>query len=316
MRHYAFAGLAILTGACLVLVTEGQVSGQGKGGKANMDKMVESVTQVLPDKGPATPKQPRKILIYTRVGKGGFVHSSIEIGARTLVMLGDKTGAYSAVSTNNVEMFAPDKLNQFDGVFLVSNTADFLRPDGDPKEAAEKEAVYQKSLMDFVKGGKGLMGLHAATDSYHKTWPEFAGLLGGTFQSHPWTKLVPIKNVEPNNPVNAAFEGKDFEVDDEIYQFVTSTAKPTERRILLQLDTAKMPDAGKGNRGAEGPYPVSWISNYDKGRVFYCSLGHREQIFWNSPILKHYLAGIQFALGDLQADASPSKAPTTQPEAK
>ena len=47
---------------------------------------------------------------------------------------------------------------------------------------------------------------------------------GAGFQSHPWTKLVPVKNVDPSNPVNASLNGMDFEVDDEIYQFRLDTA--------------------------------------------------------------------------------------------
>jgi hypothetical protein len=39
--------------------------------------------------------------------------------------------------------------------------------------------------------------------------------------------------------------------------------------------------------------------------VFYCALGHRDEIFWNPQVLAHYLAGVQFALGDLSADAEP-----------
>jgi len=45
-----------------------------------------------------------------------------------------------------------------------------------------------------------------------------------------------------------------------------------------------------------------------KGRTFYCSLGHRDEIFYNPTILKHYLAGLQYVLGDLEVDATPSKA--------
>ena len=57
----------------------------------------------------------------------------------------------------------------------------------------------------------------------------------------------------------------------------------------------------------DGTYPIAWINTHGKGRCFYCSLGHREEIYWNPTVLKHYLAGIQYALGDLEADATPSK---------
>ena len=56
----------------------------------------------------------------------------------------------------------------------------------------------------------------------------------------------------------------------------------------------------------DNDYAVSWIRNYGQGRVFYCSLGHNQGDFANAFLLKHYLAGVQFALGDLKADATPS----------
>lgn len=129
-------------------------------------------------------------------------------------------------------------------------------------------------------------------------------MMGGTFAGHPWHTKVPVKNLEPKNPVNAAFNLGDFEITDEIYQFRADTALPTDRKFLLSLDTQKM-DASKGNR-KDGLYPVSWIGTFGKGRTYYCSLGHREEIFWNPVILQHYLAGIQYALGDLEADATPT----------
>ena len=55
---------------------------------------------------------------------------------------------------------------------------------------------------------------------------------------------------------------------------------------------------------------ISWIARYGKGRTFYCSLGHRNEIYSNPVILRHYLAGFQFALGDLEADAKPAEIPS------
>ncbi|MEA3365531.1 MAG: HEAT repeat domain-containing protein, partial [Candidatus Hydrogenedentes bacterium] len=61
-----------------------------------------------------------------------------------------------------------------------------------------------------------------------------------------------------------------------------------------------------GIRRDDDDFAVSWVRTYGEGRVFYCSLGHRHEIFWNPAILQHYLDGIQFALGDLAADTTPS----------
>ena len=74
--------------------------------------------------------------------------------------------------------------------------------------------------------------------------------------------------------------------------------------MLLAL-SGEVENTGKGNQGKDGLYPISWCDDYGDGRVFYCSLGHRDEIYWNATVLKHYLAGIQFAIGDLDADATP-----------
>jgi type 1 glutamine amidotransferase len=260
------------------------------------------VEQALPTKAPAAPKQPRNILVYSRTA--GFRHSSIPIGTRAIVLMGDKTKAYTAEATEDPSYFEPAKLAKFDAVFMLNTTGNCLRPKDGPDQDKREEA-YKKALNDFVAGGKGLIGVHSATDTYAQ-WKDYNKMMGGAFVSHPWHQKVPVKNLDPTNPVNAAFGGKDFEIADEIYMFRDDTALPSDRRFLLSLDTTRMAekDAAKGKRST-GTYPISWVATYGKGRTFYCSLGHREEIFWNPTILQHYLAGIQYALGDLEADAAP-----------
>ena len=79
---------------------------------------------------------------------------------------------------------------------------------------------------------------------------------------------------------------------------------PGDRRYLLTLDAEKT-NMKIGTR-KDTFYPVSWLSTFGKGRTFYCSLGHNQAIYWNTPVLTHYLAGLQYALGDLDADAKPA----------
>lgn len=268
------------------------------GTAAAQDKFLDKITAALPDKAPAQPKQPRKVLIFSKTA--GFRHSSIPVGVKAITMMGDKTGAYTAHATEDETIFEPEKLKTFDAVFMLNTTGDCLRPKSGAKE---NEEVYKKSLADFVSSGKGLAGVHSATDTYHK-WKDYNKMMGGTFDGHPWHTKVPIKNLEPSHPLNTAFGGMDFEIADEIYQFRADTALPTDRKFLLSLDTVKM-DVSKGKR-KDGLYPVSWCSTFEKGRTFYCSLGHREEIYWNPAVLKHYLAGIQYVLGDLAVDANPT----------
>ncbi len=219
-------------------------------------------------------------------------------------MMGDKTGAYTALATEDESFFEPEKLKVFDAVFMLNTTGDCLKPKSGDKDADKgREEVLKKSFAAFVASGKGLIGVHSATDTYHN-WKDYNKMMGGTFDGHPWHTKVPVKNLAPSHPLNAAFDGKDFEITDEIYQFRADTALPTDRKFLLGLDTKTM-DVSKGKR-KDGLYPVSWVGTFEKGRTFYCSLGHRDEIYWNPAILKHYLAGIQYALGDLTADATPS----------
>jgi len=56
----------------------------------------------------------------------------------------------------------------------------------------------------------------------------------------------------------------------------------------------------------DGDFALCWVRQYGKGRVFWSGFGHYEDLYWNPQMLEHYLAGIQFALGDLEADTTPS----------
>ena len=75
--------------------------------------------------------------------------------------------------------------------------------------------------------------------------------------------------------------------------------------MLLHLDPARS-DEVKGLKRKDNDYAVAWVQAVGEGRVFYTSIGHNPHIFYNPLMLKHYLAGIQFATGDLPADTTPS----------
>ncbi len=177
--------------------------------------------------------------------------------------------------------------------------------------------------MDFVKSGKGVIGIHAASDNFYD-WPEAAEMLGGQFNGHPWTAggTWAVKIDDPEHVLNKSFGGKGFLIKDEIYQIKGPYSRDTHR-VLLSLDMSNArnlaPLKGKKKGEAWGgrednDHAISWIKPYGKGRVFYCSLGHNKEIYWNKAVLAHYLAGIQWALGDLAADDTPSAKLATQPK--
>lgn len=264
---------------------------------------VAKIEAALPN-APVKAKKPRKVLLFSKTA--GFRHGSIETGVVCLTKLGEKTGAFSADHTEDDSFFEKDKLSQYDAVIFVNTTGEVFKGKKGQPQDKDREARLKQNLVDFVKGGGGLAGMHSATDTY-KNWKEFNDMMGGAFAGHPWHMDVPIKNLAPKNSINLDLEGADFLVKDEIYQFRQDTAQASDRKILLALDNDKKEITKRGKYGADALYPISWIDTYGDGRIYYCSLGHRNEIWWNETVLKHYIRGIQYVLGDLDADATPGK---------
>lgn len=251
---------------------------------------LEQIRLAAPFDAPAKPKKPRKVLVFSKAD--GFVHDSIPWGAAALKILGEKTGAYAATLSDDPALFDRERLFQFDAVVMNNNCGN---PIADPQRRA--------NLLEFVRSGRGLVGIHCAA---HLAWPEYTDLLGGYSISHPWNagSRVVVKLEEPDHPLVAGFCRSSFEHTDEI--FIFDHFSPEKVRVLLSLDTEKTDMKKPDVERAGGSFPLSWTKSYGQGRVFYCAFGHQKDVYWRPNILKHYLAGIQFALGDL--DETPRKA--------
>jgi type 1 glutamine amidotransferase len=291
----------------------------------------------LPDAAPATPKQPRKVLVLAKAA--GFVHASIPLAARTIEALGQKTGAWTTVITYNPADITAANLEQYDGIFLDNTTGVFL---DDPADQAATTSRRQ-ALLEFVRGGKGIAGIHAATDSYHGSatgtpppspnagtrpvtggaalWPEFNRLIGGYFKFHwLYPTQIAVKIDDPANPINAPFmslnqqtgvrQARPFAIVDEVYTFNEESWSRERAHVLTSIDYTKMPAEIKALEPApqrtDHDYALSYIQREGKGRVFVEVLGHDESIYKQPAMLAHILAGMQYMLGDLDADDSPS----------
>ena len=283
-------GIQILIAAILVGTAVAKPN-KNKLGPAKPEN-IKKVEAALPAKAPAKPLKERKILVVSRCE--GFVHRSIPLGVKAIELMGKKTGAYTIEETKEMTAFTPENLKRFDAVLFLSTT----RLDPSPEQ--------RKALLEFVRSGKGIIGIHAASDNFY-TWEVGAKMMGGLFCGHPWRAgcTVKVKLDEPDHPINKCFHGESFIVKDEIYQFKDPYSRKS-LRVLTSLDMTD-PDtkAVKGgnpkviNR-TDNDFGITWVHPEGKGRVFYCSLGHNEHIFWDARILQHYLAGIQYALGDYQ----------------
>ena len=291
------------------------------GGRSNNPRSacpsdVDRMTAALPDKAPAKPQKPRKVLVLGRAA--GYVHSSIPLAAKTIEAMGTKTGAWTATTTYDAADITTDNLAQYDAIFLASTTGCFLDDANDAAATAARRAAF----MAFVRGGKGIAGIHAASDSYHGAqcaqpmasageplWPELNRMIGGYFKFH-WNnpQLITVKIDDPKSPLTAMFHGQEFDIHDETYVFANDSFSRSNVHVLTSVNYDKMSAEDKAKEKNPRPdhdYALSWIRAEGKGRVFYEAHGHDESIYAMRPMLEHLLAGMQYALGDLKADDKP-----------
>lgn len=194
-----------------------------------------------------------------------------------------------------------EKLKDYDAVIFNNTTGDLPLPD-------------KAAFLKWIEAGGGFVGIHAATDTFrgHKPLDPYVQMLGAEFESHGPQVEVEVINQDPTHPACRHLP-KTLRVFDEIYLFNGFDSNAVH--CLLGLD--KHP-----NTKQPGYYPVAWCKQYGKGRVFYTSLGHREDVWdpeWqrggrrNDPAVaeafqKHLLGGILWVLGLETAGAEPQKA--------
>ncbi|MGO9241962.1 MAG: ThuA domain-containing protein [Bryobacteraceae bacterium] len=253
------------------------------------------IEAAIPVTAPATPRKPRKLLVVDlNVGKLG--HPSIPYANIAVRRMGEKTGAYQAVFSPDGALLEPDKITQFDAVYL-NNTH------GDIFDTPAKREAFRK----FIAQGGGLVANHATTVA-STDWTEFGEILGARGASHHGTdEKVTIKLDDPTSPLNAVYGGQEFVYADEIFRFDPPNPR-AKVHVLLSIDVPKT-DMKQGYcygtcDHPDNDYPIAWIHRYGQGRVYYTCLGHNPYTFWNAQFLRQFLAAIQFALGDLDADAS------------
>ncbi|HUI57212.1 MAG TPA: ThuA domain-containing protein [Bryobacteraceae bacterium] len=329
MKKRSLTAAGLMATCAIVLAITAQLQAQTRAGETRgaqaqnetaKQSDIDAMMAVLPGTAPAKPLRAHKVLVLCRAQ--GFVHSSIPLAAKMVEALGAKTGAWSTVVTYNSADINAANLRQFDAIFLDNTTGLFL---DDPDDAAAT-AARKQALLDFVRGGKGLVGIHAATDSYHGVspgtgappapgvneplWPDFNRMIGGYFKFHwVYPQRITVKIDDPKSPLTAMFHGQEYEIHDETYTFAQNSFSRKNVHVLTSVDYAKMSDEDKAketDRRTDGDYALSYIRREGRGRVFYEAHGHSETVYAIKPFLEHMLAGIQYALSDLKADDRPS----------
>jgi uncharacterized protein len=231
----------------------------------------------------------KKLLVVTATQ--GFRHSSIPLAEKVLAGLGEQSGVFTVDyarggadgkgSDDIKEKMSPEALKNYDGVIFANTTGDLPIPD--------KEA-----FLKWIQSGKAFIGMHSASDTFHG-YPAFIEMIGGEFLSHGAQAAVECINQDPEHPATRHL-GSTWPIYDEIY--VLKNFHREKVHGLLTLD--KEP-----NKLYPGDFPIAWSKQIGRGKLFYTSLGHREDVWLSGNYQKHILGGIKWALGLEEGEAKP-----------
>lgn len=234
---------------------------------------------------------PKKKLLAIGVVKG-FEHDSVSHALATIERLGRQTGLWDTYIRTDTELLTKGKLaagnaknlNYFDAVIFYT-TGDLGLTDD-----------QKKDLISFVHDdGKGFLGIHSATDTYYN-WPEYGEMIGAYFDQHPWGQVHCTVRTEDKKFPATAHMPASFPFYDEIYQFKTPYSRDN-LHVLMSIDPASVDLTNKNVHRTDKDFAVTWEHNYGKGRVFYSSLGHRDEV-WDLPdIQKMWTEGVKWVMG-------------------
>lgn len=272
------------------------------------DAWTNLIEERAPEKPQVAPQEKRKALVFSLMT--GFKHWCTPHTTEMIRILGEKSGAYEVVISDDIAYFEKDKIKQFDLIFLNNTCSDREKRHlfYDVLKDMDKAEALEQNLLDHVAGGAGLVAIHGGIVMLNNS-PAFSEMLGGSFDFHPRQQTVVGQLVDKKHPITSAFKGTDLVHYDEPYMFKNAYADldfhpllkmeiiPDEKTLSDKRYQAVM-DTGL-------PLYISWIKRHGKGRVFYCSPSHNAQSFEQTELLQFILNGIQYAAGDLECDDTP-----------
>jgi len=260
----------------------------------------------------ARPEGPtKKVLFFMK--SAGFPHPVVTRKgqkpslAETILTKAGKEHGFEVVATKDGRMFDPDRIGEWDA-FVFETTGD-LTTEGGSEKSPPISADGEKALYEAIRGGKGFLGMHCASDTFghhgkrnHGAKDAYIEMLGGEFIVHGAQQESQIDIVDPKFPGVAEGYGRaghSFRLKEEWYALKNMT---DDLHVIMVQNT----------KGMEGPmyhrpsYPMTWARKYGKGRVFYTSMGHREDV-WESPMYQDLLIGaLRWATGQVEVDVEPN----------
>jgi type 1 glutamine amidotransferase len=254
----------------------------------------------------------KKVLIVGDLHTGNQIaHDAVSHAMATLERLGRDSGAYIAFIRTDTELVTKGEvwgrgdyakggkrqargrnLDYFDAVVFYTNGE------------TEMSDQQKSDLLAFVhEDGKGFVAVHTATASFYG-WPEYGAMVGGYFENHPWNVFdAPVIVERPDFPAMQHLPAQ-LMLRDEMYQYRTPYSRETVD-VLARLDESKLDLKNPGVKRADHDFPVAWIKNYGKGRVFSSTLGHPDAAWDDARVQTLYLEGIKWVLRLTEGEVRP-----------
>jgi type 1 glutamine amidotransferase len=221
---------------------------------------------------------PATLLVVTHTA--GFRHDSIPAAEAAIRQAGIESGLFNVEFCRTVDevraRLVPAGLANVDAVFFANTTGNLGIPD-------------VRAFVDWVGAGKGFIGAHSASDTYHES-PDYLTMLGGEFTTHGAIVDADVRVADAANAA-VAHLAPGFRIADEWYRFRLTGP---ERSVLLKFD--RNPADGVGAAGDPADLPLAWQKAHGSGRVFYTALGHRSEVWDDTRFRKHILEAVRWVL--------------------
>jgi uncharacterized protein len=186
---------------------------------------------------------------------------------------------------------SPDNLakQKIDGVIFANTTGDLPLPD-------------KEGFIKWIEAGHGFMAMHSGSDTFHG-FKGYLDMLQGEFAGHGAQVPADLIVADSQHPATQGLPST-WDLKMEEMYLIKSHDRSKLRTLLYMKHHPNEPQNA-------GYFPVAWNRKAGQGRVFYTSLGHREDLWSDDPALKdrknpvetakqfqqHILGGIKWALG-------------------
>ncbi|QXE38814.1 ThuA domain-containing protein [Streptomyces sp. GMY02] len=219
-----------------------------------------------------------KVLVFSKTA--GFRHDSIPAGTQAIRDLGAANN-FTVTATEDSAAFTTANLAQFKTVVFLSTTGDVLND------------AQQSALQSYLDGGGGYVGVHAAADTEYG-WPQYEGIVGAWFKSHPAIQQATLKTEDRTHAATSHL-GQTWSRSDEWYNYRTNPRANVH--VLQSLD-----ESSYNGGEMSGDHPITWCHPQGNGRSFYTGLGHTTESYADPAFRSLLLGGIRYAAGFAKAD--------------